>query len=74
MCDLGASINLMLLLLLKKLGIESRPTTVVLQLVNRSVVHLEGKIEDVLVKVDHFIVLLDFIILDSEVIRTYSSL
>ncbi|XP_038887172.1 uncharacterized protein LOC120077359 [Benincasa hispida] len=58
LCDLGASINLMPLSIFKKLGInEATPTMVTLQLVNISIIYLEGKIEDVLVKVDNFIIL-----------------
>ena len=45
---------------------EARPTTVTLQLVNRSLKHPWGVIEDVLVKVDKFIFLDDFIVLDME--------
>ncbi|KAK4279325.1 hypothetical protein QN277_011122 [Acacia crassicarpa] len=45
---------------------EARPTTVTLQLVDRSIVLPEGKIEDVLVKVDKFIFPVDFIVLDFE--------
>ncbi|XP_062114269.1 uncharacterized protein LOC133825326 [Humulus lupulus] len=67
LCDLRASINLMPMLIFKKLGIgEARPTTVTLQLADRSMAHLEGKIEDVLVQVDKFIFPTDFIILDYE--------
>ncbi|XP_024024961.1 uncharacterized protein LOC112092618 [Morus notabilis] len=51
----------------RKLGIgEARPTTVTLQLADRSYAHPEGKIEDVLVRVDKFIFLVDFIVLDYE--------
>ncbi|KAL5563874.1 hypothetical protein UlMin_033621 [Ulmus minor] len=65
LCDLGASINLMPMSIFKKLGIgEARPTTVSLQLADRSIAHPEGKIEDVLVKVDKFIFPVDFIVLD----------
>ncbi|KAM6547415.1 hypothetical protein CsatB_019091 [Cannabis sativa] len=65
--DLGASINLMPISIFKKLGIgEACPTTVTLQLADRSMAHPEGKIEDVLVQVDKFIFLGDFIILDYE--------
>ena len=46
-----------------KLG-EARPTTVTLQLADRSLTHLRGIIEDVLVKVDKFIFPAYFIILD----------
>ncbi|XP_062100217.1 uncharacterized protein LOC133806100 [Humulus lupulus] len=67
LCDLGASINFMPMSTFKKLGIgEARPTTLTLQLADRSMVHPEGKIEDVLVQVDKFIFPADFIILDYE--------
>ncbi|XP_062120434.1 uncharacterized protein LOC133834738 [Humulus lupulus] len=70
LCDLGASINLMPKSIFKKLGIgEARPTTVTLQLADRSMAYPEGKIEDVLVQVDKFIFLADFIILDYEANR-----
>ncbi|XP_016505669.2 uncharacterized protein LOC107823525 [Nicotiana tabacum] len=65
LCDLGASINLMPLLVFKKLGLGApRPTTVMLQLANRSYVYLEGVIEDVLLQIGKFIFPTDFIILD----------
>ncbi|XP_024976229.1 uncharacterized protein LOC112514130 [Cynara cardunculus var. scolymus] len=67
LCDLGASINLMPLSVFNTLGIgEARPTTVTLQLANKSIAYPKGKIEDVLVQVDKFIFLVDFIILDFE--------
>ncbi|XP_038877119.1 uncharacterized protein LOC120069437 [Benincasa hispida] len=67
LCVLCASINLMSLSIFKKLGIgEAKPTTVTLQLADRSITHPEGKSEDVLVQVDKFIFLVDFIILDYE--------
>ncbi|KAL5571089.1 hypothetical protein UlMin_020686 [Ulmus minor] len=67
LCDLGASINLMPMSIFKKMGIvEARPITVSLQLADRSIAHSEGKIEDVLVKVDKFIFPVDFIVLDYE--------
>ncbi|XP_016684044.1 uncharacterized protein [Gossypium hirsutum] len=67
LCDLGASINLMHMYIFRKLGIgKARPTTVTLQLVDRSYVHLKGKVEDVLVRVDEFIFPVDFIILECE--------
>ena len=54
--DLGANINLMPLSVFKQLRVgECRPTTVTLQLADRYHIYLEGKIEDVLVKVDKFI-------------------
>ncbi|XP_024984026.1 uncharacterized protein LOC112519939 [Cynara cardunculus var. scolymus] len=67
LCDLGASIKLMLLSVFNTLGIgEARPTTVTLQLANKSIAYPKGKIEDVLVQVDKFIFPADFIILDLE--------
>ena len=67
LCDLGASINLMPLSIFKRLGLgEARPTTVTLQLADRSLKHLRGVIEDVLVKVDMFIFPANFIVLDME--------
>ena len=51
--------------LFKQLGVgECRPTIVTLQLADRSHAYLEGKIDDVLVKVDKFIFPVDFIVLD----------
>ena len=47
LCDLGASINLMPLSIFKRLGLgEARPTTVTLQLADRSLKHPRGVIED----------------------------
>ncbi|KAL5573789.1 hypothetical protein UlMin_023386 [Ulmus minor] len=67
LCDLGASINLMSLFIFRKLGLgEVKPTTVSLQLADRSIKHPRGIIEDVLVKVDKFIFPADFIVLDME--------
>ncbi|KAA3484154.1 Integrase, catalytic core [Gossypium australe] len=62
LCDLRASVNLMPMSIFKTLGIgKARPTIVTL-----SYAHPESKIEDVLVKVDKFILLIDFIILECE--------
>ena len=67
LCDLGVSSNLMPMLIFKKLNLgEACLTTVTLQLANRSLTHPCSIIEDVLVKVDKFIFLADFIILDME--------
>ncbi|KAJ9535799.1 hypothetical protein OSB04_un001046 [Centaurea solstitialis] len=68
LCDLGAGINLMPLSVFTTLGIgEARPTTISIQLADKSIVWPKGKIEDVLVQVDKFIFPADFIILDCEV-------
>ncbi|XP_075479313.1 uncharacterized protein LOC142520196 [Primulina tabacum] len=67
LCDLGASINLMPLSVLRKLGLgEPKPTRMSLQLADRSVKYPRGLIEDVLVKVDKFIFPVDFVVLDME--------
>ncbi|XP_062119046.1 uncharacterized protein LOC133832755 [Humulus lupulus] len=67
LCDLGASINLMPLSIFRKLGLgEAKPTTITLQLADRSIKHPRGVIEDVLVKVDKFIFPADFIVLVME--------
>ncbi|XP_061365836.1 uncharacterized protein LOC133309112 [Gastrolobium bilobum] len=67
LCDLGASINLMPLSMCRALGIkELKPTTVSLQLADRSIRRLDGVIEDVLVKIDKFIFPADFVVLNME--------
>lgn len=51
----------------KLLGIgKVKLTTVTLQLANQSLAYFEGKIKDVLVRVDKFIFPADFIVLDFE--------
>ena len=55
--DHGAIINLMPLFIFRKLGLgEANPTTITLQLADRSLAHPRGNMEDVLVKIDIFIV------------------
>ena len=56
LCDLGANINLMPLAIFRKVVLrEENSTTITLPLVNRSLTHPRGIIEDELVKVDKFI-------------------
>ncbi|XP_016747390.1 uncharacterized protein [Gossypium hirsutum] len=67
LCDFGASFNLMPLSNFKNLGIgHVKPTAVTLQLADRSLAQPEGQIKDVLVRMDKFIFLADFIILNCE--------
>ncbi|XP_049359530.1 uncharacterized protein LOC125824222 [Solanum verrucosum] len=67
LCDLRASINLMLLAIYKQLGLEvPKPTTIRLMMSDRSVKRPVGILCDVLLKVDTFIFLADFVILDYE--------
>ncbi|KAI3463774.1 hypothetical protein Pfo_020437 [Paulownia fortunei] len=67
LCDLGTSINLMPLSIFRKLGIgEVKPSTITLQLADRSLIYLRGVVEDVLAKVDKFIFPIDFVLFDME--------
>jgi len=63
--DLGASINLLPYTMYDRLGLgELQPTSINLQLANKSI--KRGILEDVLVKVDQFILPVNFIVLDME--------
>jgi len=63
--NLGASINLIPLAMLKKIGdLEIKPTMMTLRLADRVTKYPYGVVKDVLVKVDKFIFLVDFVIMD----------
>ncbi|XP_022897540.1 uncharacterized protein LOC111411218 [Olea europaea var. sylvestris] len=66
--DLGTSVNLMphSIYLLLGLG-EIKPTSVVLQLADRSTIRPRGVVEDVLVQIDKFYYPVDFLVLDVKV-------
>ncbi|XP_073317224.1 uncharacterized protein [Primulina huaijiensis] len=67
LCDLGACINLMPFSIYRELELgEVKPTTITLQLADRSLTYPRGIVEDVLIKVDKFIFPADFVILDME--------
>ena len=67
LCDLGASINLMPLSVVQRLSLgELTPTTITLQMADRSMAQPEGVLEDVLVKVGKFIFLVDFVVIKME--------
>ena len=67
LCDSGASINLMLLSMLKRLSLgELTPTTITLQMADKTMAQPEGVLEDVLIKVGKFIFPMDFIVMDME--------
>ncbi|XP_052118241.1 uncharacterized protein LOC127747744 [Arachis duranensis] len=67
LCDLGASINLMSLAMMKEMKIEeAKPTRMALQLADRSFKFPNGIVEDLLVKVGDFIFPVDFVVLDME--------
>ncbi|XP_009760790.2 uncharacterized protein [Nicotiana sylvestris] len=68
LCDLGTSINLMPYSVFKTFGIgQPRPTSMILQMADRTMKRPLGIIDDVLVRVDKFILPADFMILDCEV-------
>jgi len=63
--DLGASINLMPLAMLRKIGyLELQPTKMLLQLADISIKYQYGVVEDVLVKVDKFMFPVNFVVMD----------
>nr|XP_016454924.1 PREDICTED: uncharacterized protein LOC107779093 [Nicotiana tabacum] len=69
LCDLGASINLIPLAIYTKLGIgRARPTSMLLQLADRTVKRPTRILDDVLVQVGKFIFPADFVILDLEAV------
>ncbi|XP_021834444.1 uncharacterized protein LOC110774210 [Prunus avium] len=65
--DLGASINLMPFSVFQRLGQgEIKPTSVILQLADRSVAYPRGIIEDLIIKVDNLYLPADFVVLDMD--------
>src|SRR3954464_12180651 len=67
LCDLGASVNILPYSLVKRLGIgEVKPTSITLQLADRSIVRPRGILEDVLIKVQHLIFPIDLVVLDTK--------
>nr|XP_016472941.1 PREDICTED: uncharacterized protein LOC107794895 [Nicotiana tabacum] len=68
LCDLGANINLMPLVIYKRLDIgRARPTSMLLQLADRTVKRPFGILDDVLIQVGKFVFPADFVILDCKV-------
>ena len=67
LCDSGANINLMPYSVVQRLSLgELTPTTITLQMANRSMTQPEGVLEDVLVKVGKFIFPVDFVVMKME--------
>ncbi|XP_022859339.1 uncharacterized protein LOC111380103 [Olea europaea var. sylvestris] len=63
--DLGPSVNIMPYSIYLSLGLgEIKPTSVSLQLADRSTIRIRGVVEDVLVQIDKFCYLVDFLVLD----------
>ena len=62
LCDSGASINMLPLYVVKRLSLgELTPTTMTLQMADRSIDQPERILEDVLIKVGKFIFLVDLL-------------
>ena len=67
LCDSGANINLMPLSVVLKLSLgELTPTTITVQMADRSMAQPEGVLEDVLVKVGKLIFPVDFVFMKME--------
>ncbi|GJZ49452.1 reverse transcriptase domain-containing protein [Tanacetum coccineum] len=67
LADSGASINLLPHSIYKQLGLEAlTPTRMTLELANRSITHPMGIAEDVVVRVDGFTFLADFVVVNFE--------
>ncbi|GJW63560.1 reverse transcriptase domain-containing protein [Tanacetum coccineum] len=67
LADSGASINLLPYSIYKQLGLGAlKPTRMTLELANRSVTHPMGIAEDVVVRVDGFTFLADFVVVNFE--------
>jgi hypothetical protein len=72
--DLGASVNLLPYSVYLQLGLgELKPTSMILQLADRSEKRPRGIIEDVLIKVDKFYFPVDFIVIDTEPVHNVGS-
>ncbi|XP_057443707.1 uncharacterized protein LOC130735838 [Lotus japonicus] len=67
LCDLGSSVNLMPLSMFERLNVgELKPTMMMLQLADRSIVAPWGVVEDVLVRVGEFEFPVNFVIIDMD--------
>jgi len=72
--DLGASVNLLPCSIFQSLNLcELKPTSVTLLLADRFVKVPKGIIKDVLVQVNKFIYLMDFIVLDTQHVEACNS-
>ena len=65
LCDSRANINLMPFSVAKRLSLgELTPTTMTLQMADKTLAHPEGILEDVFIKVGKFIFPVDFVVID----------
>lgn len=66
-CDLGISVNVMPKVVFDRLPhTRLTPTTMCMQLAEQSVHYLAGAVEDISVKIQDFLILVDFVVLDME--------
>ena len=66
-CDSGTIINLMPLSVAQRSSLgELTPTAITLQMEDRTLVHPEGILEDVLIKVGKFVFPVDFVVINME--------
>jgi hypothetical protein len=73
--DLEASVNLLPYSIFQSLNLgELKPTSITLLLVDRSVKVHRGIVKDVLVQVDKFIYLVDFVVLDTQPVEACNSI
>ena len=67
LCDSEASINLMPLSVAQRLSLgELTPVAITMHMVDRTLAHPEGILEDVLIKVGKFVFLVDFVVINME--------
>ena len=65
--NLGESVNLFPYSMYKQLGLgELKPTSITMSLADRSIKIPKGTVEEVLIQVDKFYYLVDFVVLDTE--------
>jgi hypothetical protein len=65
LCDLGAGVSVMPYSLYKKLNLgDYSPTSITLQMADKTTKRLVGRIEDVLLRIDQHLIPIDFMILD----------
>ncbi|XP_014511500.1 uncharacterized protein LOC106770191 [Vigna radiata var. radiata] len=72
--DLGASINLMPLSMLQKIGgLEVKSTRMILQMADKSIRHPYGVVEDVVIKIDKLQFPVDFVVMEMGKMQKYLS-
>ena len=65
--DLGAGVNLLPYSVYQQLGLgELKPTVVIMQLADRFIKKPKGIVEDVIIRVDKFFSLVEFVVLDTK--------